>query len=329
MLGQTVTALKQPRLGAIFIAVGGLALLGIGFAASLLPLAGIGAIFCALGAGWWLAPQTRFAATFTEAGIQIDSHHQFLDYQDIVAVVGMPPPNKHAKGEHYPLDICTEEIGQSWPSRLSVPSGAVEDFLLSNMTANSSMPEDDDLAQFYREQTGRFGALAVSVFQSRIATRPLQRPWGFCGAFSGMVVASIAVIIWGSSLRKEPIMMTGIVCLIVGSIVMLLFFMLIHYRGGVKLKQRDLTCLVVSPFGIGLRQGGLKGILRWDELKNLGLRKVNSAFQASSAASTARVLDLKLDGTIIPLLDVYDRSLEKIEILLSHNWQESYRFVGR
>jgi hypothetical protein len=66
-----------------------------------------------------------------------------------------------------------------------------------------------------------------------------------------------------------------------------------------RIKDIELSSLVLSPAGVALRQGDLKGELKWEEIRGVTLRR-------------NRPLTVQLAGVTISVFDVYDRSLAEI-----------------
>jgi hypothetical protein len=70
-----------------------------------------------------------------------------------------------------------------------------------------------------------------------------------------------------------------------------------------KVKNIELSSLVLSPLGIALRQGDLKGELKWEEVRAVKFPR-------------NRPLSVQLAGATIPIYDIYDRPLNEIHARL-------------
>ena len=100
-----------------------------------------------------------------------------------------------------------------------------------------------------------------------------------------------------------------------------LFRLFFAARGNREKKHRGKygpACIVISPAGLAMDQGDLKGKLRWDEILNL---KSDGSSRHSQA--DPRVLKLKLSGAELPILDLYDKPLSEIRTLIFKNLSPS------
>src|SRR5262249_43685196 len=66
--------------------------------------------------------------------------------------------------------------------------------------------------------------------------------------------------------------------------------------------------LVVSPVGLALVQGEIKGEMRWDELRDVQYRSRPRSFTLDARTNIPGVL-LKFEGASITIADIYDQPM--------------------
>lgn len=80
--------------------------------------------------------------------------------------------------------------------------------------------------------------------------------------------------------------------------------------------------VVIGPAGIALRQGGVVGALKWEELIDVGLVRGGQAEGGSlQLTSSGRSLVLQVEGAKIHILDIYDRPIEALLTLIQLFWR--------
>jgi hypothetical protein len=79
------------------------------------------------------------------------------------------------------------------------------------------------------------------------------------------------------------------------------------------------SCLIVSPGGIALAQGPLKGKMRWDELRAIE-HPAKPRFGLSTAGGAKKGIGLLVEGAYLIIADYYDRPLALIYEHLKTYW---------
>jgi hypothetical protein len=87
------------------------------------------------------------------------------------------------------------------------------------------------------------------------------------------------------------------------------------------------SSLVISPAGIALIQGDLRGEMRWDELRDVRLGGGKSNFGLGDANQTAWLpsIQLVVAGAVVRIFDVYDRPLVTIAKIVRTLWGQPAR----
>jgi len=73
---------------------------------------------------------------------------------------------------------------------------------------------------------------------------------------------------------------------------------------------------VISPVGIAMIQGEMKGKLRWDEIRKVVPPRTAKGVQVQAAMQG---LQLHVDGSTIVVLDIYNVPLSEIEQRIVRN----------
>ncbi len=81
------------------------------------------------------------------------------------------------------------------------------------------------------------------------------------------------------------------------------------------------SSLIVSPSGIALIQGDLKGLLRWDEVRKVTIRKKPRFLEVSSRNRRFGELQISISGAEINIPDIYDRPLPLIKKVIYRYWK--------
>src|SRR5262249_29679886 len=139
-----------------------------------------------------------------------------------------------------------------------------------------------------------------------------------CGA------TALAGLIWlvaGIALPKngEPWIALGILVAFFAGIFALAF----RFEGAdPQIPNWRRSGLVISPVGLAMIQGDMRGELRWAELRDIrfGAKPGFLSFEFSSA--TPRGIQLVVEGATIIIANIYDRPLALIHERLRDYWQE-------
>ncbi len=191
------------------------------------------------------------------------------------------------------------------PASINDSSTAVYEFLCNNFESNVTANIPLALKDYADEQFATFGDEKVYCFSARetIAPRP-HRPR--LRAFSlGMVVGGVLWLLAG--IVTPEWFAGGVVVVVFG----FLFFLLTFAQpatGTQHIKNWRNSFLIVSPAGIGLVQGPLKGKLRWDELRRVKLNEKVKSFRLSAASAQKGIL-LDVTGSQIVIADIYNEPL--------------------
>ena len=96
----------------------------------------------------------------------------------------------------------------------------------------------------------------------------------------------------------------------------------LRFRGIARWRESG---LVLTPVGLALIQGPVRGELPWEQLRDVKYRKrrggVQPHFRLSSAEESLRGIHLVVDGARIVVVDLYDRPIDVIHREIVRRWR--------
>jgi hypothetical protein len=262
-----------------------------------------------------------FSFTLTDTELRVSEPPQAVPYAGIEGILA-GGRFALARGElfrHFVIQVVHVKGVIVIPSRLSVPSREVCEFLFDRIAVRSTRPVHAELADRLRQKQDRFGAEAVCSFAARLHQgRPVTgvRARAF---FLALFLSGWLVVAWGST---EFWRVTGgVLC---GGSAFLWFVCWFAGYSEVARVKGGRASLVIAPDGITALQGSLNGEVRWNEL--LGIE-----FKLFSGAAGARIIlegepfvggiFLKVASGRIHLTDVYDRPLALVYREVCRIWR--------
>ena len=256
-----------------------------------------------------------FSAALSAEGIEIEEPLLTLPYQAIQAVL-MPGKPGRARA---PIQLIHSEGVVRIPARINVRSGDLFDFLIDQLPPTNPQALPAALTKYYAEQEELFGPERVFTFRARTSRKVPQRGVGLavCGA------TGLAGLIWiaaGAFLANEdtaPWIAFGILLAIFSGLFAQFF---LFHASEPRIPNWQASGLVISPAGLALVQGDLRGELRWDELRDIRLGTRPGFFEFQPWGAYACGIRLIIEGASITIMDVYDRPLALIRQRLRAYW---------
>ena len=295
-----------------------------------------------LAAGIVAARPRPFAATFTAEGMHVEGHEWPIPYSSMEGTVGegrQRDPTKPSR-RRYPILLGHEGGVVQIPRRLNVHPDEVYRFLLAQRPEGGSREVHGDLREHVLVHEASFGPERIWTY--RAARHPL-RGTAMRGlrslSLSVIAAASIWIIIGTLRPGEVPWSIIGTVVAIYGA----LFFAASFAQRGrpPKLKNLRDASLILSPAGVAMIQGDLRGEMRWDEVRDVKLidRASRSdvlailAFGWLGAAlvrgrgmggsmTQGRIgaISLKVEGGEVLIYDIYDRPIYTIYERILRYW---------
>ena len=322
MIGQTIQSSSRFPWGSVLWFLVGLGLVLLGFGQHNVHWA-IGGVFPLLVglALWWVRPRA-FAAHFTENSLEVMEPRLSIPYEHLESVrpEGRASDPEKKGPRFFPMEVLAAEGVVNIPARINVPSLGVYRFLLGLLSEGGSREVNPLLADYLARQEETFGSEKVWSYRARSFLGGRRR--GRKGPAVSLAVAAsgIAWMVAGFQGKGfEGWLGAGILFLLFGSLFLLLF-RLPGGRGQARIKNWRDASLVISPLGLAIIQGDLKGELRWEELRNLHM-KVPKFVTYATRAELGPGIRLVVEGATIVIADVYDRPLRVIYQRIQDYWR--------
>jgi hypothetical protein len=330
MIDQTIKSRPVSSLG---VAVcGGVAALGFAAAIALgsahYALAALPAVALAMGFGLVRTPP--FRGRVTDDALRVGDFETAIPYASIecVTMAGMPQVPAEANLKVGPLMVMHQEGVLEIPANLDVAVPLLYTHLLSKSANSGSREVNPQLAPVVSKEESTFGPDRVWTFRPRthLGRRPSTRRGRVCSLLLLLVGVAWLVLPAFVFPKRGPDSMTP---WIVGGVLLVLFSFLYWFILKVKqrhpdarLRGRQDAGLVVSPTGIAMIQGDVRGELTWDELSDVVLSPKMKAFQFSVTRRQPS-LQLVVEGATIRVADIYDRPLPLIYSVIRRFWRGS------
>jgi hypothetical protein len=272
---------------------------------------------CAIGLALLLVRERPFKAELTREGLEIEDPPLVLPYAEIESVLG---PKKQRQA---PIQIHFSGGVMRIPARLNVRSDELYWFLLDQLPPNSSRELPAVLARYCAEQEARYGPDRVFSHRARPQRFIRRRKYGIFIVGTACVLAGLIWLLVGVLLPKDgqPWIVLGITLTFFSAFFTGLLILSQSFESaGSQIKNWRGSGLVISPEGLAMIQGDMKGELRWDELRDIRFRPKPAFFGFQSAGTNMQGIHLIVAGATIVIVDLYDRPLEMIHEQLRAYW---------
>ena len=309
MIGQTVHSRANTPVVSIVLGFGGCSLLNLAYFLANWHLAILAVLPLALAVALWPRQSGSFSVLVTHTGLRLESPVVDVPYAAIkeLTINGLffnREPDRIPSG---PIRIVHEGGVLDVPERLNVPANEFYHFLLQRTGAPRPVLLTPALVEFFNEQQAQFGADRVWAFTARDPAEPgggSPRATAFFFAVTG------TGIIWctaGGLLGHDYRMWIGIGVL--ASIVGLFCWLLCLASKSQTRQAKKNAGLFISPIGIAMVQGDLRGRLRWDEIRQVVFK------------SPTKGIRIRVEGSEIKIANVYRQSLDDIHSKITGYWR--------
>lgn len=216
-----------------------------------------------------------------------------------------------------PLAIGFDQGQIVLPTETSVPIREIARHLLAQLPPPAAEQPHVALMDYWTKERSKFGDDKVVLIHARKVLPLKKRRIGLRVGLAMLAAGFICLVI--SSIGLEPTEDSSAYWIVYSFFVMITGLVVSLVSGSQNKKNhRQLTaahgaCIVMSPTGLAMVQGPLKGVLRWDEI--VGIENgPSSSFTGREAG-----LHLKIAGGAIVVTDVYETSLTSIASLVRKN----------
>jgi hypothetical protein len=270
--------------------------------------------FC-LGAGLWYGAARRFVAMVLEDRIEFLQPKYTLRYRDMRTVLYDDSPNIPAKQ----LIIESRLTIIRLPAHLKLPLPELHAFLSERICPTEELDPHPDMANYVQAQRESFGSERVEVYRSRSYSRETSLRLSNRGAYAcvGVMIAGVIWIVASFLLNYRDHMawtIWGFVVIFFGGLFCYYFSQKTMAKSQMNKGNAD-SCLVISPLGIAMIQGDIRGKLRWDEIRSVVSLGKAKGFHMHAVQG----MQILVDGSMIQILDIYNEPLSAIETRIRHN----------
>lgn len=276
----------------------------------------IGSIPCwTIACSTFMASRRTFQMNITEQGLDVLTANQFVPYESITAI--------SCSGKGPQSEICVTHDGGSLtiPKGIDVDSTTLCDFLRTRFVTRTHLSLPTLLEEFAQEQIQLFGEEKVFRFAARSDVRAPRIGGTRSVAFGiGLWLGAIGWFIAAWATHEDGWVGGGIFLLLAGLLAFLIGLVRRHSSSPDRgIKNWKQSGLVISPVGIALAQGTLQGQLKWSELRGVEFRTSPRSFRMSSVNAVAGIV-LKIDGSALAIVDLYNEPLETIHAIITRFW---------
>jgi hypothetical protein len=268
---------------------------------------------------WW-ARRPAFTMELADKNIEVSSHGLAIAYDTLQGLLALgvdnPPPSTGKR--YFPIVLLHEKGSLLIPRQVNVPSADIYLFLYEQFTAGGSRDVNPLLDEYVQRQEQAWGEKAVQTYRAREHLGRVDHP-SARAFFLALLLAGLAWIAAGAAHKEWHAWLgTGVFALIFGGL-FYLGFCLEKYRRVTSIRNWRNASLAISPEGLAMVQGEIKGELRWDEVQSVRANKKPLGGFRLSSATPGPAIVLKVQGATIHIADIYDRPLALIhETLLAH-----------
>lgn len=279
-------------------------------------------------AGWAILPGAvavvvllrhpwRFRIALDDDGVS-SSKGQRSSFADLQVV--LPQPAAGSGNRPFPIHAVFSNHTLVVPARLDVPSKQVYAALSAHVPRRPSSTIADVLREFRDAQAAMFGGERVWHCHGRsqlgwIRGREAGLNLGF-----GLMLAGAFALPFALLPNRAYVAIPVLLAEFFGLLIVLAS--LAGRRGSKWRNSSAGNGIVVGPLGLAVSQATLVGQLGWDEIRQViyPLRRQGVRLNHGDDDGGDRI-EIHVSGAVIPLFDVYDRSLDVIHERIMANWK--------
>lgn len=265
-----------------------------------------------------LTAEPRVRGRVTEGGIELEGSAGRIGFDEIRSVDarffgfgGMPAT--------FPIRVQHARGSFTIPERRDNDAPALYTALRSALRPGGSRTVHPALAGYVARTVAAFGEGRVWSYRAstHLEADPSRRRGRAVGlAMLGTSFAWILIAATQETLEKPWRGLGGMLLLV--SVIVLLVAWWAETQLGQLARIRDWSAssLVITPLGIGLVQGGLRGVLAWDQILDVALERR----PARQGQRVGPGITLDVEGAPLTIVDLYDRPIALILERILHDW---------
>jgi hypothetical protein len=281
----------------------------------------IGVLLFAVGLALLLGRERPFRLELTEDGLEVGEPATSVPYSKIETILSRrrsADPDRPGRGS-FAFDILHRAGIVKVPARLSVSSEDLFQFLFAQFTASGSRKINPLLLGYLQTQVEKFGKEKVLSYRARRYARASTMTARMHWLHAAVLLTCVAWIVIGNAWNDAGGWAIAGFWIFPWAGFIWLFRTLAARRSGRGIQKLRESSLVVSPSGIAMVQGDLRGEMRWRELRKVHF--VPTARFAFSAEGQSAGVYLVFVGATARIADIYDRPLFIIHEQIMRYWQ--------
>jgi hypothetical protein len=271
-----------------------------------------------------LGRRPAFRARVTEDGVELSHPPSLVRFDEIEKVLtpsGAYNDDRDMESASFAIRVYHERGFFTIPAGLNVSSRDVWQLLQSRAGGKTSSPTriNPELRDYLRRQLQVFGPEKVRVYVARDRLTPLTS--GHIGRRVGLATLATGVVwvIVGAAIPEPGWIAAGVMAVLFGALFALLFW-LAGRTANAKVRNWREAGLIISPEGLALIQGDLRGELHWEEIRDVTYRTKPASFALTPGQAAAGIV-LTVEGATIRIADIYHRPLKEIHEHVMDYWE--------
>jgi hypothetical protein len=260
-----------------------------------------------------------FSGRLTSEGLEIGDGPSLIPFGHIQGLWsnGKIMRPEQMKRQRFTIDLAHLDGILRIPPPHHVRSSDLYRFLYEQLSASGSRSVNPEMLSYLQQQEGDFGADRVFTYVARHyhpGRLGQSRRLAVVGAFlaTGLVWAVVGFSFKGGEAWGVFGCMMAFLSLLFG----LLFWNDARQAPG-RIKNWRQSSLILSPVGLAMIQGEVRGEMRWDELRDVKLKAESAMF----STSVGQGIILRVEGADLVIHDLYDRPLPLIQKQIRLFWR--------
>jgi hypothetical protein len=281
-----------------------------------------------LAAAAWLSRDPEVLFEVTEEGLSFELPERvFVRYEEIEGLTAQG----QAKQSRFGMQVYHPDGVVRIPPGIDVSSRELYRHVLARLprpTAGDPEAVPGAMRGFVEDQVERFGADKVFTYRARgfppAASHGRQVAYSRAVAVTGLIWAAAGGALI-AALNNPPGRDTSGGGWIAVGVLAFLFGLLFAFAfarqstAGRPTNWRS-ACLIISPGGVAMSQGDLRGKMRWEELRDIQYPASATSFWGVTSAGASPGIRLVIAGGHFLIHDYYDRPLGMIHARLKAYW---------
>jgi hypothetical protein len=281
--------------------------------------AAIGAILPATIAVALLASRrSEIEGSVTDRGIELTRPPMTIAFESIKQIDGAPSSSPSFKiGVHHEMGLL------KIPAAPDINSEGIHRALAARFNPSGSRAVNPLLADYVARNDATFGPDRVWTFcANAVRGKDVHKSRAGMAVSLAILVTGLAWLAMGAAGvggAKDPSVLCGIL-IFIGGFGVPIAWLSNRPSQIVGIKNWKEASLAISPVGLAMIQGDVKGELAWDQLRDVKYAGKGKSFRLSNDANLYGIV-LVVEGARIVVADLYDRPLPLIHERILRYWK--------